>query len=94
MCGAVGSGKTSLVTAILGEMQTLEGACHVSGSFAYVPQEAWIFNGSVRENILFGQEQDTVRYDMVLEACCLKPDLQILKSGDMTEVTQLYKRNS
>ena len=95
VCGVVGSGKTSLITAILGEMHTLEGACCVSGCFAYVPQEAWIFSGSVRENVLFGQEMDAERYDRVLEACCLKPDLEILKSGDQTEVpvAQFNKKN-
>lgn len=60
--------------------------CTFKGSTAYVAQQAWIQNASVKDNILFGKEMDEVRYDEVLEACALKPDLDILPDGDLTEI--------
>lgn len=86
VCGSVGSGKSSLVNAILGQMEKVKGTCKVRGKFAYVAQEAWIFNATVRENILFGKPMDEKRYAMVLDACSLKQDLTILTHGDETEV--------
>ena len=56
------------------------------GSTAYVPQQAWIQNATLRDNILFGKEFDAKKYDKILEACALKPDLEILPGGDMTEI--------
>ena len=53
---------------------------------AYVAQEAWIQTKTLRDNILFGQKLDPDRYDEVLEACALKPDLEILPNGDLTEI--------
>ena len=89
VCGAVGSGKTSLISAILGQMHTLQGSCAVQGTFAYAAQEPWIFNATLQENILFGQPMDKERYQDAIEACCLKQDLEILTEGDMTEVGHL-----
>ncbi|XP_041482654.1 multidrug resistance-associated protein 5-like isoform X2 [Lytechinus variegatus] len=86
VCGLVGSGKSSLINAILGQMEKVKGSCKVRGKFAYVAQEAWIFNATVRENILFGTPMDEERYAMVLEACSLKQDLEILTNGDQTEI--------
>eukprot|EP00057_Strongylocentrotus_purpuratus_P029283 XP_011683757.1 PREDICTED: multidrug resistance-associated protein 5-like [Strongylocentrotus purpuratus] len=86
VCGSVGSGKSSLVNAILGQMEKVKGTCKVRGKFAYVAQEAWIFNATVRENILFGKPMDEKRYAMVLDACSLKQDLTILTNGDETEI--------
>ncbi|XP_033097216.1 multidrug resistance-associated protein 5-like [Anneissia japonica] len=86
VCGAVGSGKSSLISAILGQMHLLEGECLINGSFAYSAQEAWMFNATLRENILFGREFNQERYEMVLEACSLKPDIKILTNGDETEI--------
>eukprot|EP00057_Strongylocentrotus_purpuratus_P027802 XP_011682276.1 PREDICTED: multidrug resistance-associated protein 5 [Strongylocentrotus purpuratus] len=86
VCGLVGSGKSSLLSAILGQMHTLEGVCQVAGQFAYVAQEAWIFNASVKENILFGEEMDEERYRMVISACSLGPDRDVLRDGDETEI--------
>ncbi|KAJ8280519.1 hypothetical protein GJAV_G00055820 [Gymnothorax javanicus] len=86
ICGSVGSGKTSLVSAILGQMTLLEGSVAVSGDFAYVAQQAWILNASLRDNILFGKEYEEERYQMVLSTCCLRPDLAILANSDLTEI--------
>ncbi|OCT78465.1 hypothetical protein XELAEV_18029562mg [Xenopus laevis] len=86
ICGSVGSGKTSLVSAILGQMTLLEGSIAVSSSFAYVAQQAWILNVTLRDNILFGKEFNEEKYNTVLNVCCLRPDLSILPNGDLTEI--------
>ncbi|XP_078337789.1 multidrug resistance-associated protein 1-like isoform X2 [Crassostrea virginica] len=84
--GQVGEGKSSLLSAILGEMTKLQGTVCVKGSIAYVPQQAWIQNGSVEDNIVFGNKMNKERYHRVLEACALIPDLQLLPAGDQTEI--------
>uniref|UniRef100_H9GH89 ATP-binding cassette sub-family C member 5 n=1 Tax=Anolis carolinensis TaxID=28377 RepID=H9GH89_ANOCA len=86
ICGSVGSGKTSFISAILGQMTLLEGSISVDGTFAYVAQQAWILNATLRDNILFGKEFEEERYNTVLNNCCLRPDLAILPNGDMTEI--------
>ncbi|KAF6287407.1 ATP binding cassette subfamily C member 11 [Rhinolophus ferrumequinum] len=86
VCGTMGSGKSSLLSAILGEMHLLEGSVGVHRSLAYVPQQAWIVPGSVRENILLGRQYDKAWYLQVLHCCSLTRDLEILPFGDMTEV--------
>uniref|UniRef100_A0A8C9AC70 ATP-binding cassette sub-family C member 5 n=1 Tax=Prolemur simus TaxID=1328070 RepID=A0A8C9AC70_PROSS len=86
ICGSVGSGKTSLISAILGQMTLLEGSIAISGTFAYVAQQAWILNATLRDNILFGKEFDEERYNAVLNSCCLRPDLAILPNSDLTEI--------
>lgn len=53
---------------------------------AYVPQQAWIQNATVKDNILFGKHMEEGKYDEILEACALKTDLEILTGGDMTEI--------
>lgn len=58
----------------------------IQGSVAYVPQQAWIQNDSLRENILFGRPLQEHCYKAVMEACALLPDLEILPSGDLTEI--------
>jgi ATP-binding cassette subfamily C (CFTR/MRP) protein 1 len=58
----------------------------LKGSIAYVAQQAWIQNATLRDNILFGKPFDPLRYDKVVEACALKPDLEILPAGDKTEI--------
>ncbi|XP_011095520.1 ABC transporter C family member 3-like [Sesamum indicum] len=84
ICGTVGSGKSSLLSSILGEMQKLSGTVRVSGTKAYVAQSPWIRGGTIEENILFCKEMDRERYNMVLDACSLKKDLEILAFGDQT----------
>uniref|UniRef100_A0A671R9I3 Si:ch211-221f10.2 n=1 Tax=Sinocyclocheilus anshuiensis TaxID=1608454 RepID=A0A671R9I3_9TELE len=86
VCGGVGSGKSSLLSALLGQMTLLGGSVAVSGDFAYVAQQAWILNDSLRENILFGKKYIEEKYNAVLEACCLFPDIIELPYGDMTEI--------
>ncbi|XP_072502792.1 ATP-binding cassette sub-family C member 3 isoform X1 [Notamacropus eugenii] len=84
--GPVGCGKTSLISALLGEMEKLEGKVSVKGSVAYVPQQAWIQNATLQDNILFGQPMDQKRYQGILEACSLLTDLDVLPGGDQTEI--------
>ncbi|CAG5127097.1 unnamed protein product, partial [Candidula unifasciata] len=84
--GQVGVGKSSLISAMLGEMEKLQGTVTVKSSIAYVPQQAWIQNATLKDNILFGKDEKPNVYDRVLEACALKPDLEILPGGDLTEI--------
>uniref|UniRef100_A0A4W4G676 ABC-type glutathione-S-conjugate transporter n=1 Tax=Electrophorus electricus TaxID=8005 RepID=A0A4W4G676_ELEEL len=84
--GHVGSGKSSLLSAMLGETEKRSGHVTVKGSVAYVPQQAWIQNTTLRENIVFGQERRESWYHRVLEACALLPDLDVLPGGDATEI--------
>ncbi|XP_072416269.1 multidrug resistance-associated protein 1 isoform X2 [Chiloscyllium punctatum] len=84
--GHVGCGKSSLLSALLGEMQKKEGYVAVKGSVAYVPQQAWIQNASLRANIIFGQELMGDWYRKVVEGCALLPDLETLPAGDETEI--------
>ncbi|KAL0399136.1 UNVERIFIED_CONTAM: ABC transporter C family member 3 [Sesamum radiatum] len=86
ICGAVGSGKSSLLSCILGEMPKISGVIRLCGTMAYVAQSPWIQSGKIEENILFGKEMDRQRYDRVLEACSLKKDLEILSFGDQTVI--------
>ncbi|XP_053816202.1 ATP-binding cassette sub-family C member 3 isoform X3 [Vidua chalybeata] len=84
--GHVGCGKSSLVSALLGEMEKLEGEVAVKGSVAYVPQQAWIQNATLKDNILFGQAPNEEKYQDALESCALKTDLEVLPGGDQTEI--------
>ncbi|PAA57843.1 hypothetical protein BOX15_Mlig011089g1 [Macrostomum lignano] len=84
--GKVGCGKSSLLQSVLGETVKFCGSITTRGSVAYVPQEAWIQNLTVRDNILFGRDFDQTRYDEALRACQLEKDLQLLTAGDATEI--------
>ncbi|XP_062988537.1 ATP-binding cassette sub-family C member 2 [Elgaria multicarinata webbii] len=84
--GSVGSGKSSLVSAMLGEMENIKGHISIQGSVAYVPQQAWIQNATLKDNILFGSPLNEARYQEVIEACALLADLQLLPGGDLTEI--------
>lgn len=84
--GPVGSGKSSVIQAFLGEMDKLSGMVNTVGSIAYVPQQAWIQNATLRDNILFGKAYDRKRYNRVLHACALQTDIEILSAGDLTEI--------
>lgn len=84
--GTVGAGKSSLLAAILGEMIKLNGKVNTYGKIAYVSQQAWIQNATLKENILFGKSLDESRYKKVVEACALKTDFEILPAGDQTEI--------
>lgn len=84
--GPVGSGKTSLLQGLIGEMRRTGGRVAFNGSIAYCPQSAWIQNATVRENICFGRPLDEARYWKAVRDACLDADLQLLPAGDMTEV--------
>ncbi|XP_014278688.1 multidrug resistance-associated protein 1 [Halyomorpha halys] len=84
--GAVGSGKSSLISAFLGEMYKVSGRVNTRGSVAYVPQLAWIQNCTLQDNILFGKTLDNKKYHKVINACALKKDLEMLPGGDQTEI--------
>ena len=87
VCGAVGAGKTSLLSAVLGLMRMRPGGdVRIRGSFAYVAQQAWIFNASLRENVLLGAPFEQARYDQAIRVCCLADDIAILPNGDATEI--------
>ena len=84
--GAVGAGKSSLLSGILGEMHKHSGRMNTTGSMAYVAQQAWIQNATLKNNILFGSEFDEAKYERILDACALRTDLTILPAGDATEI--------
>uniref|UniRef100_A0A8C7RCW9 ABC-type glutathione-S-conjugate transporter n=1 Tax=Oncorhynchus mykiss TaxID=8022 RepID=A0A8C7RCW9_ONCMY len=84
--GHVGSGKSSLLSAMLGETEKRSGSVSIKGSVAYVPQQAWIQNATVQDNVMFGREKQKTWYQRVLDACALLPDLEILPAGDCTEI--------
>ncbi|KAH9946530.1 metal resistance protein YCF1 [Amylocystis lapponica] len=84
--GRVGAGKTSLLTASIGEMRRTEGEVKLSGSISYAPQNPWIMSATIRDNIIFSHEYDETFYNLVLDACALRQDLALLKDGDLTEV--------
>ncbi|KAF9356142.1 hypothetical protein BGX34_010083 [Mortierella sp. NVP85] len=84
--GRVGSGKSSLIAALCGDLERISGEIRIRGSVAFVPQQAWIMNDTLRANILFGNPYDPVFYQKTIEACCLQPDFDMLLGGDMTEI--------
>ena len=84
--GAIGSSKSSLLAAILGEMSRIEGTSEVYGQLAYVSQTPWIFAGTIEENILFCKPMNKEKYDRVVEACCLNVDFRSFSAGDQTMI--------
>lgn len=84
--GGVGSGKSSLLAALAGDMRRTAGSVKCGARVAYCPQYAWIQNESVKENIVFGCEFDEPWYQEVVEACALQQDLDMLPAGDATEI--------
>ena len=98
--GSVGSGKSSLLAALLGELEPSAVVDESSrdaptkapappvlrGSVGYAAQQPWIMNATLRDNVLFGQDFSEQNYRKVLEVCCLGPDLEALPAGDMTEI--------
>ncbi|TYG74910.1 hypothetical protein ES288_D04G221500v1 [Gossypium darwinii] len=87
ICGSVGSGKSSLLCSILGEIPRISGAViKVYGKKAYVPQRPWVQTGTIRENILFGKDMDDAFYERVLEACALNQDIEMWDNKDMSVV--------
>ncbi|KAL8990630.1 MAG: hypothetical protein Q9177_000759 [Variospora cf. flavescens] len=84
--GRVGSGKSSLLQAILGDIWKINGEVVVHGKTAYVAQQSWVMNASVRDNIVFGHRWDPHFYDRTVNACALADDFKTLPDGDRTEV--------
>lgn len=87
VCGLVGSGKSSFLSSILGEIPRVSGArIEVFGSKAYVSQTAWIQSTTIKDNILFGRKMDVSFYDDVVQGCALKQDIESLVNKDSTMV--------
>ena len=90
MCiiGSVGSGKSSLISAMMGEMDKIVGSLKTFGKRSYCPQQAWILNMTIRKNVLFESEYEKSWYDKVVEACQLSQDFKQLgeTGGDKTEI--------
>lgn len=84
--GQVGAGKSTLLQVILGELDVDSGLLSVNGTVSYAAQEAWIFEGSLRSNIVFVEEFDEKRYRDVVKVCALERDFKLFASGDATVV--------
>ncbi|KAK8792333.1 hypothetical protein WA158_001868 [Blastocystis sp. Blastoise] len=84
--GKVGQGKSSLINAILGELQVESGSIYRKGSISYVSQLPFIMNATLKDNIIFGHSFDEEKYHKALEVSALLPDLEILPAGDQTEI--------
>ena len=84
--GPVGSGKSTLLSAIAGEIYDTSGTITCQGTLVYLPQIAWVFSGTIKENILFGQQYDELKYTKIIEACALTEDIQQFPDSDQTIV--------
>eukprot|EP00804_Cyclotella_cryptica_P022040 CCRYP_000966-RB/>CCRYP_000966-RB protein AED:0.17 eAED:0.17 QI:2276/1/1/1/0.75/0.4/5/2441/1061 len=85
--GPVGSGKTTIINAIIGEVAVSpQTTIQTRGKVGYASQVAFILNATVRDNILFGNPYDPERYNQVLDDCCLRADIDLLSAGDRTEI--------
>jgi ATP-binding cassette, subfamily C (CFTR/MRP), member 1 len=86
ICGTVGSGKSTLLNSLVGETQMTFGTIKISGSLGFAPQQAWIQNATIKDNILFGLPYEQEKYLKVIRSCALEKDLEILPDGDQTEI--------
>ncbi len=84
--GPVGSGKSTLLSAIAGEVSDISGTINCQGTLVYFPQTAWVFSGTIRENILFGKPYNEPKYTRIIEACALTEDIQRFPNFDQTVV--------
>uniref|UniRef100_A0A8C6XMK2 ABC-type glutathione-S-conjugate transporter n=1 Tax=Naja naja TaxID=35670 RepID=A0A8C6XMK2_NAJNA len=84
--GQVGAGKSSLLSALLGELQRIEGSVVIKGTTAFVPQMSWIQNASVEDNVVFGRKMERTWYNQVVKACALQPDIDGFPAGSRTEI--------
>ncbi|KAG0313878.1 Canalicular multispecific organic anion transporter 2, partial [Podila horticola] len=84
--GRVGQGKTSLLSAVIGDMYKRKGSVRIRGQVTYAAQQPWIVNATLRDNIVFGLEFDAKKYDRIVYVCGLLPDIDMLPAGDQTEI--------
>ncbi|KAF9067926.1 multidrug resistance-associated ABC transporter [Rhodocollybia butyracea] len=84
--GTVGSGKSSILHALIGEMRRTRGEVVFGGTVSYCPQTPWIRNATLKENILFGLEDEDKKFKEVIRACSLEHDLELLPHGEYTEI--------
>ena len=84
--GPVGSGKSTLLSTIAGEVPDISGTINYNGTLVYVPQIAWVFSGTIRENILFGEPYEELKYTRIIEACALTEDINRFPDCDQTVV--------
>lgn len=84
--GEVGCGKSSLISALAGDMRKTSGSVTLGASRALCSQTPWIQNTTLRQNIIFGRDFDSIFYETVIDACALRPDIDMLPSGDLTEI--------
>ncbi|XP_053947387.1 probable multidrug resistance-associated protein lethal(2)03659 [Anastrepha ludens] len=84
--GPVGSGKSTLLNALLGEVKINSGLIVINGKISYAAQEPWVFEGTVRDNIVFVDSYNERRYKKVIKVCCLERDLELMPNGDLTIV--------
>ncbi|KAJ1729917.1 Canalicular multispecific organic anion transporter 1, partial [Coemansia biformis] len=84
--GRVGSGKSSLVSALCGEMPLVDGAGRLCGRIGYVSQKPRVMDGTFRENVLMGEDYDEKLFWQIIHACALTHDLEQMDSSDLTRV--------
>ena len=84
--GAVGAGKSSLLSGIVGEMKRTRGQVVISGTMGYCPQQPWIQNATLMDNVLFGLPLDEARYRRAICLAALEKDIEQLPGGEMTEI--------
>lgn len=89
--GPVGSGKSSLINLFLKELTVVSGHMEINGRISYASQEPWLFSGSVRQNILFGEPFNKYRYDEIVRVCALQSDFDLFPYGDQTLVGERGK---
>lgn len=88
ICGSIASGKSSLMHAFLRELPIESGILSVNGTISYASQDPWVFSSSIRQNILFGENMERKRYEIVLKACDLLKDFNQLEYSDQTLIGQ------
>lgn len=84
--GPVGSGKSSLLLAILGELSIFKGIVESKGKMAFVGQSPWVFSGTLRDNITFHRPFDSTKFQTTVEACALRKDIEQFPDGDLTTI--------
>ena len=82
--GQVGSGKSSLLMALLGEMPNIKGDIKLNGTVFYVSQEPWIFSATIKQNIIFGKPYEKEKFNEIVKICALTEDLKLLPNAENT----------